>query len=873
MDAPTGTDQTTRDPNLAELFHGLGWPKLVDAVPVGIYTCDKAGNLVQYNKRCGAIWGRRPEIGSPSAGACKLYDAERGGVEASDPPVCDVLRTGKASPPRELIVERPDGSRIFVQVSAEPILADDGAIIGGVTCLQEITARKQVEARLARERQTLEAIIEATPECIKIVAHDGTLVQMNPAGLRMIEASSMGAVQGSSVFDVIVPEHRETWKANHARVCDGEKLAWEFDIVGASGTRRHVDTHAVPLRLPDGTWAQLAITRDITQRKDNEQELRDSEYRLRHLLEALPTAIYTTDAEGKINFYNQAAVELAGRKPELGIDGWCVAWKLYTPDGVPLPHDKCPMAIALKEQRCVASTDMIAERPDGSRAWVTPYPTPLFDRSGRLTGGINMLIDVTERRQAELQSAKLAAIVASSDDAIVSKTLEGIITSWNAGAAHIFGYSAEEMVGQPITRIIPPELWPEEDAILAALRRGEHVDHFETVRMGKDGHRINVSVTISPIRDKSGKLVGASKVGRDITERKRAEQLQELLIGELNHRVKNTLATVQSIANQTVHHAKSPSEFAASFSGRIQTLARTHSLLTDSTWQGAELSALIHDQLAVGEGEDARVFCAGPSVTLSPQAALHLSLVLHELATNARKYGALSTPRGRLSIKWMVRTNNERQLLLQWQERDGPPVAVPQKRGFGTNLIEKSLGAHGGMASIRYEGDGLTCDITLALPESEWPSGAYRTLAPETMERKQARLGLKSSIIGKRVLVVDDEPLIAMDIVASLEDEGCEVIGPAATLDKALALINAVEIDAALLDANLAGSPVDALAAALAKRSIPFAFVSGYGREGLPEAFRQATLIKKPFQRQHLIDVVREILQETNTVVRIRKNV
>src|SRR6185312_4732690 len=120
-------------------------------------------------------------------------------------------------------------------------------------------------------------------------------------------------------------------------------------------------------------------------------------------------------------------------------------------------------------------------------------------------------------------------------------------------------------------------LWPEEDAILAALRRGEHVDHFETVRMGKDGHRINVSVTISPIRDKSGKLVGASKVGRDITERKRAEQLQELLIGELNHRVKNTLATVQSIANQTVHHAKSPSEFAASFSGRIQTLARTHS--------------------------------------------------------------------------------------------------------------------------------------------------------------------------------------------------------------------------------------------------------------------------------------------------------
>ena len=325
--------------------------------------------------------------------------------------------------------------------------------------------------------------------------------------------------------------------------------------------------------------------------------------------------------------------------------------------------------------------------------------------------------------------------------------------------------------------------------------------------------------------------------------------------------------------DQTVPSARSPSEFAASFGGRIQTLARTHSLLTENTWQGAELSALLRDQLIVGESGDDRVSYAGPSVMLNPQAALHLSLVLHELATNARKYGALSDPRGKLSIKWMVRTNSERELLLQWQERDGLAVTVPQRRGFGTSLIEKSLEAHGGAASIRYEGEGLTCDITLTLPQSEQSAtGSYKKLGTAKMDLNQARLVEKASVVGKRILVVDDEPLIAMDIVSSLEDEGCVVVGPAATLEKALALIDTTEIDAAMLDANLGGKPVDALAAALVRRNIPFAFVSGYGREGLPEAFRQAMLIRKPFQHQRLIEAVQQMVQEQGTVVQLRKN-
>src|SRR5260370_3242119 len=211
------------------------------------------------------------------------------------------------------------------------------------------------------------------------------------------------------------------------------------------------------------------------------------------LLEALPVAVYTTDAQGRITFFNQAAADLWGHRPELGSDQWCGSWRLYWPDGRPLPHDQCPMAITLKEGRPVRGMEAIAERPDGTRVNFLPYPTPLRDASGRLVGAVNLLMDITERHQAEIESARLAAIVTSSDDAIISKSLDGRITSWNAAATRIFGYQAAEIVGQSITRIIPPELHDDEKRIIALLSRGERIDHYETVRVAKDGRRIEIS--------------------------------------------------------------------------------------------------------------------------------------------------------------------------------------------------------------------------------------------------------------------------------------------------------------------------------------------------------------------------------------------
>jgi PAS domain S-box-containing protein len=588
------------------------------------------------------------------------------------------------------------------------------------------------------------------------------------------------------------------------------------------------------------------------------------------LLQALPVAVYMTDHEGCITFYNEAAAELWGHRPEIGKDRWCGSWRLYWPDGRPLPHDECPMAITLKEGRPVRGAEAVLERPDGTRIPFIPFPTPLRDESGRLTGAINVLVDIAARKQAEIESAWLAAIINSSDDAIVGKTLDGIITSWNSGASRIFGYKESEIIGQSITRIIPPELLEEEAKILAQLKQGKHIDHFETVRMAKDGRRLNLSLTVSPVRDSSGNLVGASKVGRDITERKQTEETRQLLLNELSHRVKNTLASVQSIARQTLHRAKSPADFVSTFSGRVQALARAHTLLTQNTWLGARMRDLVRDQLQLGNADDQRISCTGPVVMLEPQAALHLALILHELGTNARKHGALSVPQGHVSISWTIKTNGQRNIAFEWKERGGPAVHAPSERGFGTMLIEQSLQADGGTASIDYAADGLTCRITFPLKDVlRSDADTFSGLAGAGC----SALGQESSrpgIAGKRILLIEDEALISMDLEASLTKGGCEVLGPASTLDQAKQMIEKADFDGALVDANLAGHPVDDLAAALTKRNIPFAFVTGYGREALPAAFGEGIVLDKPFTQEQLLATVGLLFDQDTPAARSR---
>jgi PAS domain S-box-containing protein len=332
---------------------------------------------------------------------------------------------------------------------------------------------------------------------------------------------------------------------------------------------------------------------------------------------------------------------------------------------------------------------------------------------------VEFAVDIRARKQAEEAEWRLAAIIESSHDAIISKNLDGIITSWNRGAERLFGYRAEEAIGQPITILIPEDRQDEEPRILERLRRGERVDHFETVRCRKDGSAVEISLTISPVRNQQGRIVGASKIARDITERRRLEEQLLLVNRELHHRVKNTLATVQAVIASTARRAETIAEFQHAVTQRITSLAKTHTLLIEKEHGGASIRDILTSELApYDDGTGKRVGLAGPDVRLPSEIAVAFGMAVHELTTNAAKYGAFSLPGGRVEVTWGLEEQADGgRLDLAWQERGGPPVEAPERQGFGSVLLQRALGRQlGGEVRTTFAPDGLQVRITAALP-------------------------------------------------------------------------------------------------------------------------------------------------------------
>ncbi|MGI4879367.1 MAG: CheR family methyltransferase [Janthinobacterium lividum] len=467
----------------------------------------------------------------------------------------------------------------------------------------------------------------------------------------------------------------------------------------------------LPYRTQDNHIAGVVITFiDITRRKLEEEALRRSEARLQELIEALPGAVYTTDTVDRITFFNPAVAELWGRSPDIGARD---SAQLYWPDGSPIPNDKSPMVLSVKEKRSISAMEVAIDRPDGTRIPFLAYTTLLRDDAGDVRGAVNMLVDITESKHAEAVERQLASIVESSEDAIISKSLDGIVTSWNEGAERLFGYTAGEMIGKPITVLIPSDRVDEEAGIVERIRRGEHVEHYETVRQSKDGSAVWVSLSVSPIRDAQGNVIGASKIARSMAERRRADEHRRILVDELDHRVKNTLAVVQSIAAQTFRDNVTMDEAREAFASRLINLASMHDVLTRESWTGAELIDIAIDTIKPHSSGRSRLHIDGPPVRLGPSAALAIAMALHELCTNAAKYGALSSKDGHVEIAWRLDgEGEERRLHLTWTESGGPPVRPPTRKGFGSKLIERALALElGGKVHLSYEPTGVVCTI------------------------------------------------------------------------------------------------------------------------------------------------------------------
>jgi len=437
--------------------------------------------------------------------------------------------------------------------------------------------------------------------------------------------------------------------------------------------------------------------------------------RLAAIVGSSDDAIIGKDLNGIITDWNSAAEELFGYTAEEVIGRHI---STIAPPG--REGEMADIIRRISKGERVYHFETQRRHKDGHLVDISLTVSPIHDLDGRVVGASKIARDIGEEKRGRAQRGLLAAIVNSSDDAIISKDLDGIVTSWNAAAERLFGYSADEMVGKPIFAIAVPGREEDMRAILERIRRGERVEHYETQRRHKDGSIKDISLTVSPIYDGHGRMIGASKISRDISERRLAEQRLRLLMSELDHRAKNVLAVAQAILRLT--RADTLPDFITAVEGRIKALARVHSQVAENRWEGAELRTLATSGLETFGDREGRATVEGPGIWVSPAAAQVIGILLHELATNAAKHGALSTPEGSVNLRWWLDEAGD--LRLAWAERNGPLVSTPSRRSFGTQVIERNIPDQlGGTANVRWLPVGLSCEF--AVP------GAYIVQMPQ----------------------------------------------------------------------------------------------------------------------------------------------
>jgi len=574
------------------------------------------------------------------------------------------------------------------------------------------------------ENRSDELLFDALPIGVYLCGPDGTIVRYNRTAAELWGRSP----------EIGYPESRYCGSCRLFSP-DGTLIPHALSAMAvALATGCTFRDEAVQMERPDGT--RIPVLLDINAltdeggrsvgavsvfREDSRTRVSRQQPPSRTILEVLPVAVYMTDAAGQITFFNEAAAKLWGVRPEIGKSRFCGSWKLYWPDGTDLPFHESPMAVSLKEGRAIEGMEALAERPDGIRVPFLSYPSPLLDPEGNLTGGINVLVEISGRKADEVAARRLAALVEDSDDAILSKTLDGIITTWNSGAERLFGYTEEEIVGKLVTVLIPDERIDEEPAILARIRRGQRVEPYETIRRRKDGSLVEVSLCISPITDERGRVIAASKIARDITERKRVDEQRHLLLREMNHRVKNLFTVSASLVSLSARSASTAQELAVMLQERLTALARAHALTvasSDGMAVASELPTTLHELIRAVtspfDGSDVsvgRVLITGPDVPVSGPAVTSVALFLHEFTTNSAKYGALAHSQGRIRVDCSA-TENE--FFMKWQEAGFPvPSNISSDEGFGSILARATISSLGGVFTREVDGEGLCISLSL----------------------------------------------------------------------------------------------------------------------------------------------------------------
>jgi two-component sensor histidine kinase/DNA-binding response OmpR family regulator len=416
---------------------------------------------------------------------------------------------------------------------------------------------------------------------------------------------------------------------------------------------------------------------------------------------------------------------------------------------------------------------------------------------------------------------------------------------WDEGQCRIFGVDPALFVPTPerIKALLGPDDWDWLNALWCDGNPDNDSCETEFRVQNPDGRTRWCFGTAAATRDRHGKIVRVSGVTIDITERKEAEEQQSFLAREVDHRARNVLAVAQSILRLT--KAESIQNYVDAVEGRIRALSHAHMLLSESRWQGADLERLLNEELAPYRAAGT-VAGSGPRVLLDPRRAQTIALAVHELATNAAKYGALSRASGRLEINWR---SGKDLIEIEWLESGGPDAQAPDQQGYGMRVIAASIEQLGGKVAFDWRPEGLRCHLTLRHAPDKMKGGNGKDASARLQRRPSP---LPEKIAGNSVLLVEDEAVIAMMMSEALKDLGYEVVGPCATLTEAIAARNGSHIDAAILDINLGGQIVYPLAALLESEGVPYAFITGYGAESVDPRYSHVTLLQKPIDRRAL---------------------
>lgn len=663
---------------------------------------------------------------------------------------------------------------------------------GGAKGLAGETAAHQSRGSLASILST--ALLAASTDSVTLLDADGHLEFINDRGRALLELDPDQAILGRSWIGLWPEEAQSPAREALAKSRAGSNARFVAAGLTAKGRRNWWDVAVSPVRDDGGTIRHhLCVSRDITQQKRVEVSLNSSQRQFRALADNMAQLAWMADAKGDVFWFNKRWTEYTGTTlTDVSGEGWR---QVQHPELVDQVMARITAAFRTGE---MWEEVLPLRGADGSYRWFLSRAEPVMSDAGSGQLWCATHTDITDQRNLGQRVRQLARVIELSHEAMLIWGFESGIILWNKGCEELYGYRRSEALGAKSNELLASRHPVQRETFERQLiHDGEWSGEIR--QRTKDGAEVWVESRLELIRAGGQNLV--LETNRDITERRKADAMRDLLVAELDHRVKNTLAIVQSLAAQTARTQRDMPAFVASFTGRIQSLAAAQALLSDAHWSGARLYDLVKSQLAIAVDRSKQIRLSGDEVFLPPQTSLQLTLMLHELATNAQKHGTLSTDDGRLDVAWRVAAGTPRRVIIDWTESGGPRVSAPREPGFGRQLIERTGRFPFINSKLDFLPAGVHCRISAVLPEAASVPTDYFDPRQQTVvrtwetPRQQARRRQ-----GRRVLVVESDPLDALHLEEALAEGGYFVVGPARSTEDAAKAIRTMRFDVVIAD-------------------------------------------------------------------------